>query len=88
MIILVTVYDSIGLQNGVINISESTLNEWSIVSLSEKPFVKQDIINGKKMNVATFAFAAFPQKSGELTTPSISFEGHYLKNNDIDLEAF
>lgn len=88
MIILVTVYDSIGLQNGMMNISEGTLNDWSIVSLSDKPFVKQDIINGKKMNVATFAFAAFPQKSGELVTPSISFEGYYVKNNDIDLEEF
>lgn len=88
MIILVTVYDSIGMQNGMMNISENTLNDWSIVSLSDKPFVKQDVINGKKMNVATFAFAAFPQRSGELTTPNISFEGYYLKNNDIDLEEF
>lgn len=86
--ILVTVYDSLGLQNGAINISENALNDWSIVSLSDKPFIKQDIINGKKMNIMTFAFAAFPQRSGELTMPSISFEGYYIKNNDIDLAEF
>lgn len=86
--ILVTIYDSIGLQNGIMNISENTQNDWSIIPLSDKPFVKQDVINGKKMNVATFAFAAFPQKSGELTTPQISFDGYYLKNNDIDLAEF
>ncbi len=88
MTILVTIYDSIGLQNGTMQLSEETRKDWVITPLLEKPIVKQDVINNKKMNVVTFAFAAFPQKSGELTTPEISFEGYYLKNNDIDLSDF
>lgn len=86
--ILVTIYDSIGLQNGAIHISENTQKNWIITPLLDKPLVKQDIINNKKMNILTFAFAAFPQKSGELETPEFSFEGYYLKNNDIDLSDF
>ncbi len=88
MIIAVTVYDSIGLQNGTININEATQKDWIISPLLDKPLIKKDIINGKKMNIATFVFAAFPQKSGELVSPQFFFEGFYLKNKDIDLADF
>ncbi len=86
--ILVTVYDSIGLQNGNMHISEDTQKDWIITPLLDKPLIKQDVINNKKMNVVTFAFAAFPQKSGKLFVPEFSFEGYYLKNNDMDLTDF
>lgn len=88
MTILVTVYDSIGLQNGTIHINPDSQKDWVILSLLDKPIVKQDIINNRKMNVVTFALAAFPQKSGELDIPEISFEGYYVRNNDIDLSDF
>ncbi|MCM1323145.1 MAG: BatD family protein [Acetobacter sp.] len=83
--ILVTLYDSIGLQNGAMHLSEDTKKNWSVVPLLNKPIIKHDVVNNKKMNIVTYAFAAFPQKSGVLTTPQISFEGFYLKNKDVDL---
>lgn len=86
--ILVTVYDSIGLQNGNIHLSEASQKDWAVIPLLNKPIVKQDVINNRKMNVVTFALAAFPQKSGTLALPEISFEGYYIRNNDIDLSAF
>lgn len=81
VIITLTVYDSIGLQNPTMNIREDSLKNWIITPLLDRPNVRQDVINGKKMNIITFSFAAFPQKSGELIAPQISFEGYYLKSN-------
>lgn len=88
VIITLTVYDSIGLQNATMNIHEDSLKDWIITPLLDRPNVKQDVINGKKMNVITFAFAAFPQKSGELNSPQISFEGYYLKSNTFNFPDF
>lgn len=86
--LVLTIYDSIGLQNASIHISEESLKDWIITPLSEHPVVKRDIINGKQMNVITFAFAAFPQKSGEIKSPQISFDGYYLKSGALSLPDF
>ncbi len=83
-----TIYDSIGLQNASMHISEESLKDWIITPLLNQPIVRQDIINGKQMNVITFAFAAFPQRSGEITSPQISFEGYYLKSGVLSLPDF
>ncbi len=86
--ITLTIYDSIGLQNATMNIHEDSLKDWIVTPLSDRPLVKQDVINGKRMNVITYAFAAFPQKSGELNSPQISFEGYYLKSNSFNFSDF
>lgn len=83
-----TVYDSIGLQNASMHINEDSLKDWIITPLLDKPIVRRDVINGKQMNVITFAFAAFPQKSGEINSPQISFEGYYLKSGMLNLPDF
>lgn len=88
VILFVTVYDSIGLQDGSINVNDESQKDWIIVPLLDKPIVKQDVVNRKQMNVITFAFAAFPQRSGVLKTPEISFDGFYLKNTDFNFPDF
>lgn len=84
----ITLYDSIGLQNGSISFDDASLKDWVITPLSEKPTVRQDVINGKKMNILTYAFAAFPQKSGNLLLPQVFFDGYYIKNTSFDFPDF
>lgn len=88
VVFVVTIYDSLGLQDGALSINEEAKDNWIIKSLSQKPFVQQKVINNKKMNVLQFAFAAFPQKSGEIDVPQFAFEGYYLKNTDFDFPNF
>lgn len=88
VIIITKIYDSIGLQDGAINISDESKKDWIIIPLLDKPFVKQDIVNNKHVNAITFAFAAFAQKSGKIKTPEISFNGYYLKNSSFDFPNF
>lgn len=87
-IILVTIYDSIGLQDGSINISEESKKDWSVIPIFNKPVIRQEVINGRQMNVINFAFAAFAQRSGNLTTPQVLFEGFYVKNSDFEIPHF
>jgi len=87
-IFVVNVYDSIGLQNGDIFVNEEAKNNWVIIPLLSEPIVKQEVINNKHMNVATYAFAAFPQKSGEIATPVFSFDGYYVKNSSFKFPSF
>lgn len=87
-LVWVTLYDSLGLQNGSLSISDETLKNWSITPVSSKPIVKSDFINGKKMNVVKYAFAAFPLKSGEINSPQFIFDGDYIKNVGFNLPNF
>ena len=87
-IFVVNVYDSIGLQNGNIFVNEEAKNNWIIIPLLSEPLVKQDVINNKRMNIATYAFAAFPQKSGEIDAPVFSFDGYYVKNSSFSFPNF
>lgn len=84
----VHIYDSLGLQNGVPTISNESMKDWIVVPLTNKPIVRQEIINHKRMNVETYAFAAFPQKSGNLIIPQVSFEGFYVKNEPFSFPNF
>ena len=84
----VHIYDSIGLQNGSPTISSEAQKDWVIVPLTSKPIVRQETINHKRMNIETYAFAAFPQKSGNLSVPQVSFEGFYIKDNSFDFPNF
>ena len=79
-IVWVTLYDSLGLQDGSLSISDDTLKNWSIVPISSKPKVTTEFINGKKMNVVKYAFAAFPLKSGKISSPQFIFDGAYIKD--------
>ena len=84
----VHIYDSIGLQNGTPTISADAQKDWAIVPLTDKPIVRQETINHKLMNIETYAFAAFPQKSGNLDIPQVSFEGFYVKDSAFDFPSF
>lgn len=84
----VHIYDSLGLQNGVPTISNESMKDWIVVPLTNKPIVRQETINHKRMNIETYAFAAFPQKSGELLVPQVSFEGFYVKNEPFGFPGF
>lgn len=84
----VIIYDSLGIKNGHLNLSNNAKDDWVIRGLTEKPFVEQKIINGKKMNVITFSFALFPQKSGNLVAPSFLFDGYYLKDANFGFADF
>ena len=82
-ILWVTIYDSIGLNNGRLNIDDQSKSNWLVLPILNKPIIKQETIKGKKMNVATFGFAVFPQKSGEIALPLFTFEGDYIKDVDF-----
>lgn len=84
----VHIYDSIGLQNGAPTISADAQKDWVIVPLTDKPIVRQETINHKRMNIETYAFAAFPQKGGTLEIPQVSFEGFYVKDAAFDFPNF
>ncbi len=86
--LMVTLYDSLGLSDGAFNISETAQKEWTIVPLTDKPLIKQEVINGKRMNVLRYMFAAFPQKSGSLTVPQIMFDGYYIKDVGFEMPHF
>lgn len=87
-IVWVTLYDSLGLQDGSLSISDDTLKNWSITPISSKPTVSTDFINGKKMNVVKYAFAAFPLKSGKINSPQFVFDGFYIKSIGFNLPNF
>ncbi|MBR5154781.1 MAG: BatD family protein [Alphaproteobacteria bacterium] len=84
----VIIYDSLGLKDGRLNIINENNGDWVIKQLYENPYVEQKIINGKKMNVITFLFALFPQKSGKLIAPSFLFDGYYLKDANFGFADF
>lgn len=86
--LFVNIYDSIGIQDGAINISEESKKNWLIVPLLSQPQIRQETINHKKLNVFTYAFAAFPQKSGTIELPQFNFDGYYIKNADFGFPNF
>ena len=85
---LVTLYDSIGLRIKNILANKESLNDWLIVPLLENPILEKDVINGKKVNVIHYAFAGFPQRSGNIKEPRFIVDGYYLKNNEFSLPIF
>ena len=86
IILNVTLYDSLGLRDGVINLSEESKNDWIVVPLSSKPIRKEDVVNGKKMHLSTLVYAIFPQKSGKLKTPEFTFDGYYIKHTSSPMK--
>lgn len=70
------IYDIGGLQGNapMLNVNG---DEW-IVKILGEPKIETKIINGKNLREITFDYALFPQKSGELTIPSVQFNGYYL----------
>lgn len=87
-IVWVTLYDSLGLQDGSLSISDDTLKNWNIIPISSKPTVTSEFINGKKMNVVKYAFAAFPLKSGKINSPQFIFDGAYIKDVGFNFPKF
>lgn len=83
LLLLVQVYDSIGIQNGTLSVDEKTKNDWILIPLLNQPHVEQQVVNQRQMNVLTYAYAAFPQKSGKYLTPQITFDGFYVKNSNF-----
>ncbi len=85
---LVTLYDSIGLRIKNIVANKESFNDWLIVPLLETPILEKDVINGKKVNVIHYAFAGFPQRSGQIKEPRFIVDGYYLKNNEFSFPSF
>ena len=81
--LLVTIYDSLGLKNSALDITEETKNNWAILPLLSKPIVKRTTLNNKNVNAITYAFAAFPLKDGNIPAPQFLFDGAYIKNSDF-----
>ena len=83
---LVKVYDNIGLKNGTINIKIDSFNDWFLTPLMNEPIIKKEVVNNKTMNAYYFAYAGFPQKSGEISLPQFVFDGAYIKGNNFDFK--
>lgn len=88
MLMSVTILDTIGLNNGNLDVVENTKKDWIIQPLLKEPIKKIKNINGKKTNVVTFLFALFPQKSGKIELPQYSFEGEYVKDVGFGFSNF
>ncbi len=88
MLMSVTILDTIGLNNGRLNVIEDTKKDWIVLPLLNEPIKKIENINGKKTNVVTFLFALFPQKSGRIELPQYSFDGEYIKNVGFGFSDF
>ena len=84
---VVTIYDSLGLKDGTVKLSEDAKQDWIVRRLTDTPIITQEVIDGKKMNVIKFWYALFPQKSGRLEVPEFSFEGYYLKDANFGLKS-
>ena len=86
--LFVNVYDSVGFQDGGIFIDEDSKKDWIIIPLVEKPIIRQDTINHKRMNIETYVFAVFPLKSGAINEPQFSFDGYYVKDSGFNFPNF
>lgn len=84
----ITILDTIGLNNGTLNVAEEAKKDWIILPLLEQPIKKVENIKGKKTNVVTFLFALFPQKSGKIELPQYFFNGEYIKNVQFGISNF
>lgn len=87
-LLFVHIYDSVGLQDGLPTIDEESKSNWIIIPLTTHPIIKQDVINQRHVNVATYVFAIFAQKSGEIELPQVSFDGYYIKNARFNTPSF
>ena len=87
-LLFVHIYDSVGLQDGLPTIYEESKSNWIIIPLTNHPIIKQDVINQRHVNVATYVFAIFAQKSGEIELPQVSFDGYYIKNARFNAPSF
>ena len=72
-----TLYDTGGLQGEEPMFMTADNSEWIIRNLGE-PQISTQVINGRTIREIKFQYALFPQKSGELTVPSVKFNGFYL----------
>lgn len=82
-----TLYDTGGLQGEMPQFIDDGSGSWIIKSLGE-PIVNSRVINGRQLREIQFKYALFPQKSGELKTPNIEFNGYYLTRSRNDLSDF
>lgn len=84
----VNIYDSFGINDGTINISEEDKDNWIISPLMQNPIVSQKIIDGKYFNIISLGYALFPLKSGRLKLPQFVFDGYIVKNNEFNFPTF
>ncbi len=82
-----TLYDTGGLQGEMPQFIDDGSGDWIIKSLGE-PIINSRVINGRQLREIQFKYALFPQKSGELKTPNIEFNGYYLTRSRNDLSDF
>ena len=80
----VNIYDSIGLKDGEISISDDAKDDWIVKPLMLEPIISQRKINDVYFNVISFAYAIFPLKDGQQKLPQFTFDGYFVKNNDFN----
>ena len=88
MFVFVNIYAGVGLQKASLSVDEQTSQDWVVLPVSDKPKIKQEVINGRQTNVATYVFAVFPQKSGKIKAPQFIFDGYYVKDSDFAFSDF
>lgn len=82
-----TLYDTGGLQGSEPQFMDNGRNDWIIKSLGS-PEIDSKVINGRAIREIKFHYALFPQKSGELETPEIRFNGYYLTQSRHGSDPF
>ena len=82
-----TIYDAGGLQGGEPEFIDDGSNNWLIRSLGA-PEINSKVVNGRSLREIKFRYAMFPQKSGQLKTPIIRFNGYYLTQNGRGSDPF
>ncbi len=88
MFVFVNIYAGVGLQKASLSVDEQMSQDWVVLPVSDKPQIKQEVINGRQTNIATYVFAAFPQKSGKIKAPQFVFDGYYVKDSDFAFSNF
>lgn len=66
---------------------ENANTDWVIKQI-DNPVVSSEIDNGIETRKIEIRYAMFPQKSGKLQTPELTFNGYYIDKNKLDNRYF
>lgn len=88
VMLYVNIYDSVGMREGGPVVDEESKKDWIITPINEEPIIRQETVDNRQMNVLTYVYAIFPQKSGELVVPEISFDGYYVRSSGFSIPGF
>ncbi len=84
----INIYDSVGINDGSINLTDEDKEAWVIKPLMDKPAVTEHFANGKHFNIISLNYALYPLKSGKLKLPQFIFNGHFITSGGFKLPTF